>query len=171
WDHGSVWEIVMETRETRFAQLAGRIPGESHETQMKNALRSRRATAFTEGAGSGARQTVAAVGERSALCAPIYVRGSAFACLYITHEHVRGLFGTDEERLADYIATIAGAALENAEGFGQLQTLNETLERRVVDRTAAVEARSQELAQSNQELERLTQELLAAQRELTIAKH
>ena len=121
-------------------------------------------------AGSGARQTVAAVGERSALCAALYMRGSAFACLYITHEHVRGLFGTDEKRLADYIATIAGAALENAEGFGQLQTLNETLERRVVERTAAVEARSQELAQSNQELERLTQELLAAQRELTIAK-
>ena len=169
-EHCMVWQIVEENGETRFAPLARRIPGECDEAQMKNALRIRRATAFTEGAGSSASQNVAAVGERSALCAPIYVRGSAFACLYITHEHVRGLFGTDEERLADYVATIAGAALENAEGFGQLQTLNETLERRVVERTAAVEARSQELAQSNQELERLTQELLAAQHELTIAK-
>ena len=98
------------------------------------------------------------------------MRGAAVACLYVTHEHVHGLFGPDEERLADYIATIAGAALENAEGFTQLQTLNENLEQRVADRTAAAESRSQELAQSNQELERLTQELLEAQRELTVAK-
>ena len=72
----------------------------------------------------------------------LYVRGAATACLYVTHEHVRGLFGIDEERLADYIATIAGAALENAEGFTQLQTLNENLEVRVEERTAAAEAQA-----------------------------
>src|SRR5262249_17498173 len=70
----------------------------------------------------------------------------------------------------DYIATIAGAALENAEGFAQLQTLNENLELRVKERTAAVEARSQELALSNQQLESMTGELLTAQQELTVAK-
>ena len=131
----------------------------------------RRAVAFIEERGGSNVDSADASGERSALCTPLYVRGAAVACLYVTHEHVRGLFGADEERLADYIATIAGAALENAEGFTQLQNLNESLEQRVVERTATVEARSQELAASNQELERVAQELLEAQGELTVAKH
>ena len=64
-----------------------------------------------------------------------------------------GLFGEDEQRLAEFIATIAGAALENAAGFAELRSLNETLEERVAERSAAVEARSRELARSNAELE------------------
>ena len=47
-EHCMVWQIVEENGETRFAPLAGRIPGECDEAQMKNALRIRRATAFTE---------------------------------------------------------------------------------------------------------------------------
>ena len=138
---------------------------------MLEALRVRRAVAFIEERGGGrSTDSAAADGERSALCTPLYVRGAAVACLYVTHEHVRNLFGFDEERLADYIATIAGAALENAEGFTQLQNLNESLEQRVEERTAAVEARSSELVESNKELERVAQELLEAQRELTVAK-
>ena len=122
------------------------------------------------GTGQADVDSASASGERSALCTPLYVRGIAVGCLYVTHEHVRGLFGPDEERLADYIATIAGAAQENSEGFTQLQALNESLEQRVVERTVAVEA-SQELARSNLELKRVAKELLEAQSELTVAKH
>src|SRR5690606_7489040 len=57
---------------------------------------------------------------RSALCVPIFVRGRAAACLCVTHDEIRRLFGDNETRLADFIATLAGAALENAEGFQQL---------------------------------------------------
>ena len=88
------------------------------------------------------------------------------ACVYVTHRHVRGLFGPDEERLANFIATIAGAALENAEGFQQLQRLNETLEQRVADRTAAAEMRTQQLAETNAELERIAHELLMTEEHL-----
>jgi len=56
-------------------------------------------------------------GVRSALCAPVFVRGKPAGCFYVDHRHVSGLFGEDEERLAEFIATIAGAALENAEGI------------------------------------------------------
>jgi hypothetical protein len=49
-------------------------------------------------------------------------------CIYVTHRKVAGLFREDEERLADFIATLAGAALENAEGFAELHRLNETLQ-------------------------------------------
>jgi two-component system sensor kinase len=92
-------------------------------------------------------------GVRSALCAPVFVRGEPAACFYVDHHNVGGLFGEDEERLAAFIATIAGAALENAQGFAELQQLNVTLEQRVSERTADLQERSQALARSNEELE------------------
>ena len=46
----------------------------------------------------------------STLCAPILVRGRPVACVYVVHSQVRQLFGSDEERLANFIATMAGAA-------------------------------------------------------------
>jgi tetratricopeptide (TPR) repeat protein len=75
---------------------------------------------------------------RSALAAPIYLRGRAVACLYVTHDEVGGLYGEDDERIAQLLTAIAGAALETAE-------FTSTLERLVADRTA-------ELAVANDEL-------------------
>jgi light-regulated signal transduction histidine kinase (bacteriophytochrome) len=108
---------------------------------------------FAEGSSEGASESLLLSGVRSALCAPIFVRGRPQACFYATHRQVSGLFGADEQRLAEFIATIAGAALENTAGFNQLRELNETLEQRVAERSAAVEARSRELARSNADLE------------------
>ncbi|MGV3605396.1 MAG: ATP-binding protein [Planctomycetaceae bacterium] len=109
-------------------------------------------------------------GVRSALYVPILVRGRIAACLYLTHCQVGDLFKADEERLANFIATIAGAALENAEGFEELESLNATLEHRVADRTAAAEARAFELSCSNRELERTAKELRLAEEQLREAK-
>src|SRR5262249_32638001 len=145
-EHCLVLRIEEGDDEPSIAPAVGAVPGTWSEAKVREALAARRAITFLEEAGESQDSTI--VGERSALCTPLYMRGSAVACLYVTHENIRGLFGPDEERLADYIATIAGAALENAEGFTQLQTLNLNLERRVAERTAAVEARSQELALS-----------------------
>ena len=78
---------------------------------------------------------------------PVFVRGQAVACIYVSHRRVQGLFGEDEKRLAEFVATLGGAALENADGFRQLQQLNETLELRVAERTAAAEAASQAKSQ------------------------
>ncbi len=92
----------------------------------------------------------------STICIPIRVREEVVACIYMTHGRVRDLFGEDEHRLAAFIAAIAGAACENAEGFAQLQNLNKTLEHRVAERTAdaeaANEAKSQFLATMTHEL-------------------
>ncbi|QDU87991.1 Signal transduction histidine-protein kinase BarA [Pirellulimonas nuda] len=79
----------------------------------------------------------------SALCVPVYVRGRAVSVLRVVHRGMQGLFGPDEERLADFIGTITGAALENAEGFADLQELNASLEQRVAERTAAAEQANQ----------------------------
>jgi len=133
---------------------------------LERSLAARRAVACTEDYDESLSVDA---GEQSALCVPMCVRGRVVACLYVTHGHVRGLFGADEERLADFIATIAGATLENAEGFEQLQRLNETLEGRVAERTAAAEARAHELAVSNRELARVAHELRQTEEQLRVA--
>ncbi|MCU0708776.1 MAG: ATP-binding protein, partial [Pirellula sp.] len=107
---------------------------------------------------------------RSGICVPIKVRERVVAFLCVTHSQVKNLFGADEERLADFIATIAGAALENAAGFSELADLNATLEQRIHEATEAITTRANELAISNSELERTAQELLHAQRQLKEAK-
>ena len=150
--------------------FAGQLAARINRTMVQRSLETRRTVVFADDTGDSVSDRAASSGERSALCRAMYVRGQPVACLYVTHEHVRHLFGEDEERLADFIATIAGAALENAEGFAELQNLNVTLERRVAERTAAAEARARELALSNEELERTAQELREAEDDLRVAK-
>lgn len=135
------------------------------------ALQTRRAVTLIDDSENSHRRHAANNATQSSLSAPIYVRGVAVACLCVTHGQVRGLFGSDEQRLADFLTSIAGAALENADGFAQLQQLNATLEQRVAERTAAAENRARELARSNRELERIAAELRAAEEELRIAKN
>lgn len=135
---------------------------------VERALAASHAVTHSDDAARGKNNRSA--GTTSRLCAPIYVRGAAVACLYVTHENIRGLFGTDEECLADFIAALAGAALENADGFSQLQQLNSTLEERVAERTAAAENRSQQLVRSNDELKRFALELRRTEEEVRLAK-
>jgi two-component system sensor kinase len=168
-EHCAILQVQHTSAGLQFVSINGSIPGLPEEQRLLEAIRTRKGIGFAESS-QPASDSAAIEDQRSALCVPIFQRGTAVACLYVTNEHVRDLFGSVEERLSEFVATIAGAALENAEGFAQLQALNETLEKRVADRTAAAEARSRELAQSNEELERLAQELMAAQHELNIAR-
>ena len=101
---------------------------------------------------------------RSLLSCPIVVRGRVTAGLVIGNSEIRDLFGANELRIVRYLTTIAGAALENAEGFRSLQDLNANLEDIVEERTAVVEARSAELQQTADDL-RQTQTQLAAARD------
>lgn len=137
-----------------------------HEALVERAVREGQSLTLAESPGKLGAGPGAANHEGSTICVPIFHRGRPAACIYVTHRHVRRLFGPDEERLANFIATIAGAALENAEGFQQLQKLNETLEQRVADRTAAAEMRAQQLAEANAELERIARELLLTEEDL-----
>ncbi len=91
---------------------------------------------------------------RSALCATVFVRGGAQGVVCATHNGVGDLFEEEEERLAAYIASLAGAALENAQGFAASEALSRSLERRVQERTA-------ELSTSKEQME-VTLSLLAA---------
>ncbi len=127
------------------------IPGEEGDEAClllaERALRAGCAVADQDDAATGNSGWSSPAFQGSALSVPVMVRGQAVACISVVHAHVRNLFGDDEKRLAEFVATIAGAALENAQGFQQLQQLNETLELRVAERTAAAEAASQAKSQ------------------------
>jgi signal transduction histidine kinase/DNA-binding NarL/FixJ family response regulator/tetratricopeptide (TPR) repeat protein len=99
---------------------------------------------------------------RSRLASPVLVRGERVAVLLAANSEVSDLFGQNEIRIANYIATISGAALENSDSFRRLQDLNANLERIVALRTAAVEARSEELQRTADDLRRTQSELVQA---------
>lgn len=61
----------------------------------------------------------------SGICTPIFVHGEVAACFSVSHRRISDLFGKEELRLAEFIATLAGAALENSEGFSKIQALSE----------------------------------------------
>jgi two-component system sensor kinase len=163
-------EYNSQTQSWEATRSVGMGPTSFSAPMVQRALDAGRAVAFVCDTTEDSPQSSHSGGESSGICVPVHVRGRVGACLYVTHRHVRGLFGPDEERMADFVATIAGAALENAEGFQQLQSLNATLEEKVTERTAAAEVRARELAQSNRELERVAAELRATEEQLRFAK-
>src|SRR5205085_2586483 len=56
------------------------------------------------------------LGLRSALCAPIFCDDPPVACFSVAHGQIGHLFSGDEVKLAAFIATLAGAALEHVSG-------------------------------------------------------
>ncbi len=150
--------------------LVGELDAMPPTSLLRDVLRAGRAVVIGDDSDIVAIDTAKHGDGRSVLCAPLFVRGRGVACLCVTHEHVKDLFGPDEERLADFVTTIAGAALENAENFGELQSLNQTLEGRVAERTAAAESRARQLAASNRELARIADELRQTEEDLRVAK-
>lgn len=92
------------------------------------------------------------VEERSVLCAPILVRGEVAAVFRVTNHKLAGAFGPEEVRLAEYIATLAGAALENARGFAEVTALSEERERLYQQAQAALRKRDEFLVVASHEL-------------------
>ena len=168
-EHCLILRVTADGRDHVLEPVAGDMSLRFREAMVLESVQTGRGFAFTEESTNHTSSDVFAT-ELSVLVRPIFVRGQPKACLYVTQGQVSGFFGHDEERLAGFIATLAGAAMENADGFQQLHRLNESLEQRVAERTAAAEARAQQLAASNQELERTAAELRSAQSELRTAK-
>jgi signal transduction histidine kinase/ActR/RegA family two-component response regulator len=153
-----------------LCSAAGDREYEFNEALVIQVIQAGRPHVFAEQVSEDTCDCVVPGNDSMVLCAPIHLRGKLVACLYATREQVHDLYDDEEERLAGFVVTIAGAALENAEGFYELQRLNETLEQRVADRTAAAESRARELAQSNCELERTANELRQTEEDLRVAK-
>ena len=92
------------------------------------------------------------VEERSVLCAPLLVRGEVAAVFRVTNRKLAGAFGPEEVRIAEYIATLAGAALENAQGFTEVNALSEEREQLYQQAQAALRKRDEFLAVASHEL-------------------
>ncbi|MBS2023587.1 MAG: GAF domain-containing protein, partial [Deltaproteobacteria bacterium] len=65
--------------------------------------------------------------KRSIIAAPIAIRGEVVALLCAAHPQLGATFGLDDERLAAFVTALAGAALENADGFARLQSAEHAL--------------------------------------------
>jgi PAS domain S-box-containing protein len=139
-----ILRIESESGEEDVTAVSGEVHAEFSRTMVQKARGLGRAVASIEGAGDNSESVVLS-GVRSCLCAPIFVRGRCIGCFYVTHRQVGRLFGEVEEQLADFIATLAGAALENADGFAELRRLNATLENQIAESQRA-ERRIQEQA-------------------------
>jgi len=96
------------------------------------------ATVVHEVVDADASDSLVLSGVRSILAAAVRVRGEPVGCLYVSHRELGGVFGDDEIRIAGFLTALAGAALENAEGFAEVQALTASLEERVAERTAAL---------------------------------
>jgi signal transduction histidine kinase len=119
---------------------------------VRRALEGGKAVVSTEGLETDESDSIILSEARSTLCAPVFVRDRAAAFFYVTHERVGGLFGPVEERLAEFIAAIAGAALENAENFAQVDALSRERERLYVEAQTAVLERDDFLSVASHEL-------------------
>jgi PAS domain S-box-containing protein len=144
-EHCAVLDVTTDQQQADLAASSSGIDLEYSRAMVQRALARGRAVAFIEGLPESTSESLLLSGMRSSLAAPILVRGRPAACFHVTHRQVARLFGADEERLADFISTLASAAMENAENFDELRRLNESLELRIRERKEA-EKRIQEQA-------------------------
>jgi signal transduction histidine kinase len=57
------------------------------------------------------------------------VRGRVEVCVWVAHDKIDRLFGDEDRRLAGFVATLAGAALENADAAHEVEAANVELTR------------------------------------------
>jgi signal transduction histidine kinase len=115
-------------------------------------VRTRQPVVFSANDGRSASESMLLSEARSAICAPIVLGERVVACFYGRHGEIGSLFGENEKKIAEFIGTLAGAALENAEGFSRLQRLSE--ERRKLHQEAekAIRHRDEFLSIASHEL-------------------
>ena len=121
-------------------------------TALTRALDSGQTVIMGQGMPGGLSESLELLGVRSLLCAPIQVRGKTVAGVCASHRQVGELFGEDEERLASFVCILAGAALENAEGFEQMAAVSEERGRLYLEEQEAVRRRDDFLSIAAHEL-------------------
>ena len=121
-------------------------------TAIGRTLETGRPAVMGQGMPGGVSESMELLGVRSLLCAPIQVRGKTVACVCVSHRQVGELFGEDEERLASFVCILAGAALENAEGFERMAALSEERGRLYREEQEAVRRRDDFLSIAAHEL-------------------
>jgi predicted ATPase/GAF domain-containing protein/HPt (histidine-containing phosphotransfer) domain-containing protein len=81
----------------------------------------------------------------SVACLPLLHQGRLAGVLYLENETGTGMFHSGRVQKLEFLGGHAAVALQNALLYDQLQEANETLERRVADRTAELSARNADM--------------------------
>ncbi len=121
-------------------------------TAVARALETGRAAVMGQGLPGGMSESMELLGVRSLLAAPIQVRGRTVAVVCASHRQVGELFGEDEERLAEFVTVLGGAALENAESYARIAALSEEQGRLYREEQEAVRRRDDFLSIAAHEL-------------------
>jgi signal transduction histidine kinase/ActR/RegA family two-component response regulator/predicted DNA-binding protein (UPF0251 family) len=111
-EHCEVLRLTDLSGESLFDEDSGRIVS---RTIVRRALKQGRVVVISalDREILDSSDSIELSGIRSALCAPIHAQGATVALLYVSHAGFDGLFGDDEATIAEFISTLAGAALEH----------------------------------------------------------
>lgn len=82
---------------------------------------------------------------RSIVCLPLTLHGKLVGVLYLENEAVTGAFHERRVERLKFLGGHAAASLENARLYDQLRAANESLEQRVIERTAELSARNADM--------------------------
>ena len=121
------------------------------------------------------RRSIMAHDIRSVICVPLKTNKGVYGCLYIDSVGKARTFSRLDSELAFILATQAASAIENADLFSSLQSMNVNLDQLVQVRTSELEETNANLTASMEELKNTKLALAVAQRdalekELSIAR-
>ncbi|MGI8776789.1 MAG: EAL domain-containing protein [Acidimicrobiales bacterium] len=125
--------------------VSGEGLGEVSANLVARAVESNAPVVSGEGETGDVTESMVLSGVRSSLCAPIRCEDRVVACFAVTHRYVDGLFGNEEVQLAEFVAALAGAALEHVAGSEaryRSLALNSTDVVTIVDATGAISYQS-----------------------------
>jgi len=108
--------VAVEAGDTDLTTVSGERLGEVSRNLIARALESDVPVVSDEDESDAVSESMVLSGVRSSLCAPVRCEGRVVACFTVTHRQVGGLFGDEEVQLAEFVATLAGAALEHVAG-------------------------------------------------------
>lgn len=110
------------------------------------------------------RHSIIALGVRSVLCAALTHDGERLGVLYLDNRITQAIYGERELKILESMAAQAAIALASAKRFREIEELNQSLDRKVAERTRELEAANVRLASTLSELENTTLRLAEAQR-------
>ncbi|MEO8185408.1 MAG: AAA family ATPase, partial [Deltaproteobacteria bacterium] len=82
---------------------------------------------------------------KSIICLPLSHHGKLAGVLYLENDTTTGAFHSARVERLEFLGGHAAASLENARLYDQLEAANESLERRVRERTAELSSRNQDM--------------------------
>ncbi len=95
---------------------------------------------------------IVAEGVKSVLCLPLNDRGKLVGILYLENPLAAGAFTPNRVEILKVLSAEIAISLENARLYRNLEIYNQTLEERVRERTARLNAINEELVNKNQEI-------------------